>query len=669
MVSGCGEDLSLRPETTNSIEQSQTLVGTPIPAAVTAAIDPSERVVHSSAIRLTESSARIWRVVTENTITGKIRKLTLDDAGAVVNMEAQRLALQKQQAATYGAMSDTLAQALAQKPTAAVKLRVTYKLDGPLPAKPDGSLETEGWKQYDEKVRAMVAAAGLKLEAFVKSLGGKLIEKGQSFPQVTVELAGGLALANLRFHPQVQTVRDMTIERKDSEPTAFVSNTDLKLAEAFHTQGYFGEGVKVGMIEYVEGSGCGMRQHLYFRFGMPSPTVHHRIQPASCSGDADCVDPCGANTGKCGIDGKCAGAHATEVAGMIGHGLLWYWWGAPFLDLYFANGFDDYSYANQLQWLTGNGAWIVNESYGHRDCGYASYRGDYYQSWYALQGLLPVKATGNRGQQCMADCRYADLCVGGYTYYNGAHSIYDGTSSENPASCRGLGGSGCDIELPHLVGHGENVTTTSADPTAYYTPSSRQGTSYAAPAIAGLAGLMVDRWPSMFHSKPEAIKAAMMTSATQSVHGAPISTHNPPDERDGAGIPNAERIESMMNNDYVQYRTLGEGDFNVDNEIYVVTVIPGAGKTLRAAISWTACPYEYAYWAQWTQLGVDLDLYIRRPNGSYVAYGSSYDQNWEVVEVPYTDAGSYDIVLKHYEWQNCQALNNKTNVGIAWDAR
>lgn len=254
-------------------------------------------------------------------------------------------------------------------------------------------------------------------------------------------------------------------------------------------------------------------------------------------------------------------------AGMIGN-FETYWYnprGAPGVDLYNANGLS--SHQEDLDWLWANGVPIEIEPF------VGPFTNIYWQDWYSIVGMTILRAAGNGGWNDSAQCdALGPICVGAYSVA-APGGFWVWTSTKNFDSCPGPSPTGCDREVPDVTFHGDNVQSTSNAPGANYTSDS--GTSYAAPAAAGLVALMHQRWWNIFAYWSEVVRAALMASATVDLltpdPGPPPKTYSDyrsPDERDGAGVPDAARIEDMVNNNRISWYVWTPSSF-VDNKLIV----------------------------------------------------------------------------------------------------
>ncbi len=85
------------------------------------------------------------------------------------------------------------------------------------------------------------------------------------------------------------------------------------------------------------------------------------------------------------------------------------------------------------------------------------------------------------------------------------------------------------------------------------------------------------------------------------------------------------------------------------------------GQRVRIAIAWYALA-DSGYSSD--QLAIDLDLHIFRPNGSQIAYSTSYDNNYEIVDFVAPETGVYDIRIQKVRYDEL----GDNLLGVAWTA-
>ena len=625
--------------------------------------------IHALQRTLKYTGQDVIRLVLFDAETGETRKVDVDVDGNEIDLRAahdENLALARDM---FGDLSEELATALDEmNPRDKVAVEIWY--DAPAPSlRPDTSV-TEGAMELDrerEEYAMVLSQARAGLISDLLASDGEVLFEAMYAPIVEVELTAGV-LRDAFFDRR--DVAGIHFSRADEEriPLSTDSSQDLNL-EQFHMANYYGMDIRVGMTEAARD--CGIwgeiwngNQNLWFDYT-------ERTAARTCSVDADCVMN-GDSPVRC-IDGSCMGWHPGAVAGMIGMLPDFFTLaGAPIVDLYFANG--NGSHAQLLDWQVGQSVRVSNESWlGGSTNPNAQ---DYYIRNY---GMSLTRASGNGGEANNASCGASNhICVGGYTTSNtadnwGDDGIWGGASTHNPADCPGPSpGYGCDREVPDLVGKATGVTSATNDPTdADGLVSGISGTSVAAPAIAGTVALMADK-NSLFEWYPEAARAVLMTSANHDPHtpvaGKTYSDHHAPDERDGAGAPNAERIISILDNSRFTAGSYTPSDFGGDHKKVLATVnVTVPNTTIRAVVAWSSCPSGTNSVGP-TAISTDFDLHILNTGGHNVANGASYDNPHEIVEVVATDTGTYTFELQYFTWGSCYG-SQQEYVGFAYDLR
>ncbi|MCL4752169.1 MAG: S8/S53 family peptidase [Myxococcales bacterium] len=264
------------------------------------------------------------------------------------------------------------------------------------------------------------------------------------------------------------------------------------------------------------------------------------------------------------------------------------------------NGPDAFSSA--LNWSTSNGARVINCSdqmgldplvdsfQSSRDRLY-----DYKASVSPYPFIAVIAGNAGTGSNVMSRPRNGVSVGSGQensgTDRNGvvmaAHS-----SNLNPN-----GGSG--FEVPHLVAIGVNVDTAGRD---LNTTDTVNGTSFAAPQVAGVVAALHERNPAL-KSWPEVVIPGLLASADEDVDGTPLSLHDGIDDSDGAGLLNAalaagvlgasskrdgNNPASVQGHDYGSIWESTTPTYTAYSEKWNASVAPG--KVLRAAALFQSRP-------------------------------------------------------------------------------
>jgi hypothetical protein len=232
----------------------------------------------------------------------------------------------------------------------------------------------------------------------------------------------------------------------------------------------------------------------------------------------------------------------------------------------------------------------------------------------------------------------------------------------NPTSTHG------DRELPELAANGTGVMANGQN---------MSGTSFAAPATAGVTALLQDVDPVLC-SWHEGCRAILMASAGRNVAGSTwwSDVASRTDSSDGAGAVDAEsgvRIAQQR-----RWRgapatsrgwdvgTLASADIGSDRlatfRYHVQVPSLFWFPKVKVALAWDSKVTSFFGIPLASTLTVDLDLIVRDSRGVQVASAASWDNSYEVVEFSAVRGETYEIVVRRW--------SGTDNVwfGIAWAA-
>ncbi len=276
--------------------------------------------------------------------------------------------------------------------------------------------------------------------------------------------------------------------------------------------------------------------------------------------------------------------------------------------------------------------------------------------WNEWRSVTP--AAGNSGTTLGAPgVAYNVLSIGGIddtdTPWHGDDGIYGNTSWQDPPSTHS------DREKPEVSAVAMRILTTEDSTYGRWITSpgaGYNGTSYAAPAVAGAIARLIDRKGFLF-TWPEEVKAIVMASAVRNVFDATVDTDNPTvDVKEGVGtivVPLAEKIVGM---NWHLGTYLTSSSFPYNHFFYAEE-----GDTVRLVIAWDAHT-DVSY--STVSLEADLDLHVYDPGGNRIAYSISWDNPYEIVEFAAPSTGNYRAWVRDwrfdgtYEW-----------LGLAWSRR
>lgn len=302
--------------------------------------------------------------------------------------------------------------------------------------------------------------------------------------------------------------------------------------------------------------------------------------------------------------------------------------------------------------------------------------------------------SGTSGTTCHA---YNLTCVGGYGTSSTPGVFGDdvhATSAmwQNPPSGR---------EEPDLVGP-MGVRTASWERDDAY--ASYGGTSFATPAVTGLAGLLVAKHRTQLGRQPTLMRALLAASAIVHPVNDGDSTRVPiigdgVDDKTGAGAPNGAKASAIVESGTYHAAKVTKSSHFDANGKYVSSFSLNAaqGQRVRVALTWDNCPVNPLSYPNQDALVVDLDLAVRGPNVSAVvspyppirmqstrtalagtkigaaltvpffASNASHVDNYETVELVAPVAGTYRIEVTAPRWGVCPYDNSmSTNLALAW---
>jgi hypothetical protein len=241
------------------------------------------------------------------------------------------------------------------------------------------------------------------------------------------------------------------------------------------------------------------------------------------------------------------------------------------------------------------------------------------------------------------------IAVGNYddsgTVSSTDNVMWPTSSWEDPLSLHG------DREKPEVAAPGANIKTTVMSPNfACDMAEIGSGTSFSAPAVAGLAADLI-QVNSSLRIFPESLKALILAGATDNIEGAAGLS-----EKDGAGGVNAlTSYTSTISNRYRWFDVV-PSSFDANRDLTIDMGWVNAGQRVKIALVWDSTPTsDYLT----DPLKADLDLYVFGPNQFQGC--ASFDNSYEVVDFTATQSGNFQIKVKNFRFDGFNEY-----VGVAW---
>lgn len=315
---------------------------------------------------------------------------------------------------------------------------------------------------------------------------------------------------------------------------------------------------------------------------------------------------------------------------------------------------------------------------------------------YAKRTMMFAGSANSDSNVDGATCHAYNLtCVGGYgmnltpeVFGDDVHAA--GARWENPRSGR---------EEPDLVGPMGVTTASWQNDTGY---QSYGGTSFATPAVTGLAGLLVAKHRTQLGRQPTLMRALLAASAIVHPVNDGDATRIPiigdaVDDKTGAGAPNGDKASAIVTSGTYHVAKAGLSTHFDANRKYTSTfsIDATAGQRVRAALTWDNCPVNPLLYPNEDALIVDLDLAVRGPNvpifhtpfppivsqvslqatvvdrykatTPFFASNASHVDNYETVEFVAPVTGTYRFEITAPRWGVCPYDGGtSTNIALAW---
>lgn len=338
---------------------------------------------------------------------------------------------------------------------------------------------------------------------------------------------------------------------------------------------------------------------------------------------------------------------------------------APDANLFSANSYD----LDAIRWAAQDaGCTVISQSF-HRSAEQTSdslSHDDNYKDWLALHWPYPtiVEAAGNGSSTEFVNHKgYNRLTVGSHD--DNAAAMASDSVFRNPKSGHG------DRELPEIAGNGVGVTVLGL---------TDSGTSFAAPAVAGIAACVQQAAP-VLQSWPEGTRAVLLAGAWRNPSGGRWRADLVAgvDGRDGSGTADAQRSTSIARSRQARNNTGALRGFDVgtlrsadldgsgrSTFRYRITTPRSPiffGSHVKVALAWDskATRTDILFLSIYQNtLSVDLDLEVRDSAGALVASSMSWDNSYEIAEFDAKAGETYDLRIRR--WSG----TDDVWFGVAW---
>ena len=335
--------------------------------------------------------------------------------------------------------------------------------------------------------------------------------------------------------------------------------------------------------------------------------------------------------------------HATACAGIVANQHATYQGISTGAYLLSANAttYSDANLSAAMDWASGGipvEVEIINNSWGGNEGTTTLNVHDRHLDWIVRNSWETVTVSaGNEAGPCgSGNARVTSparafnvISVGNYD--DGGTTTWDDDAMDicssyvDPSSTHG------DREKPELAASGSFITSTTA--LSPWIANVGSGTSYSAPMVAGSSALLMQRQTAL-ELLPESTKAVLMATALHNIEG-----NSRLSELDGAGGVDMRAAFSLVDRGWVGGSTVTTANFPF---LYYANLY--AGETARAAIVWHSNPAgDYST----DPLDADLDLAVKDPAGGTVAYSTSWDNSYEIVEFVPATTGVYEFSISN----------------------
>ena len=497
-----------------------------------------------------------------------------------------------------GKLERELAELLPSRAAAGDQVNVIYVLRSA-----PGAMKRSAEGDRLEALEASVAQASEPVAARLSQTGHSIIYRAR-YANIIVAAAPASGIRAMETDADVEGIY---LERV-REPRLNVSNGVVQANLVFN-RGIRGAGIRVGVVEAGR-----IGSHVNLPGG----------QRILCRPGATSI----------------VSEHKTEVAGVIQSTRAAFRGMAPAITIVDGIGanFSDAQMMAATDCVIAQGAVAINMSFGADTDGFFDGFARYVDQTAHNSGRTLVVAVTNACSLRMGspEIAFNALAVGSYSDRNTVAGADDRHSCDpvvfpphsgflDPFSPHN------DREEPDLVGPGHDITM--PVPGGGFAASS--GTSFAAPHLTGIAGLVRNRAGSSIQSQNERLRAILMASARKNIEGAARLS-----ERDGTGSVQAAAADRVLLNSQSFFFTRPGGTTGFP---IIQSFTATAGQRTRVVTVWSHKPSGSAS----TRPTTDLDLVVLRPGGAVVGSSTSFDNSYEIVEFVAPVTGSYQARISN----------------------
>lgn len=295
---------------------------------------------------------------------------------------------------------------------------------------------------------------------------------------------------------------------------------------------------------------------------------------------------------------------------------------------------------------------IINMSAGPDSYGYYSVIPQYVDYICTRYPLSFITTSGNNDKTSNDYVNdfalaYNALAVGGFHdnvtstqsddyFYNLAYSYKENVGQKN---------------VPEIMAPGGEV---------YYGGSTKSGSSFAAPMVAGSFAQLGNIAPDLVN-RSQVVKALAAASAYYKISGDTtwgndnVENNSAWSDRQGAGKFNAKFAAQVLRaGRYAVYTNAGS---NFSRTISVN--VTSSDLVLRVALAWKQPVYNTTTGSAGNLL--DFDMILKDPNGNVVARSNGSKNNMELIDYTVTSYGTYTIEITRFD-----TYGTTTDIAVAW---